>query len=59
MTYIDIQPGDIQALRAEGDLLVFDTRDSGSYARGHLDDAQPISDIAIKQLIRSRRTDRY
>lgn len=58
MTYIDIQPGDIQALRAEGDLLVFDTRDSGSYARGHLDDAQPISDTAIKQLIKSRRYDR-
>ncbi len=57
MTYIDIPPGDIQALRAEGNLLIFDTRDPDSYARGHLDDAQPLSDTAIKQLIKRRQHD--
>lgn len=58
MNYLDIQPDEIQALRAEGDLIVFDTRDPDSYARGHLEGAQPITDAAIKQLIKSRCSER-
>lgn len=55
MNHHDIQPSEIEALRAADDLVVFDTRDPASYARGHLDGAQPISEAAIKQLIKGHR----
>ncbi len=58
MAYHDIDCAEIEALRAEGDLLIFDTRDPNSYARSHLEDAQPVSDAAIKQLMKNRRTQR-
>ena len=55
MTYRDIQPAEVQALCAEADLLIFDIRDPSSYARGHLDGAQPVSDAVLQQLIKSRQ----
>lgn len=58
MSYRDIEPAEIAGLRAEPDLLVFDTRDPASYEADHLDGAQPISDAIIKQLIKSRRRER-
>ncbi len=58
MKYCDIPPTDVAALRAEADLLIFDTRDSASYARGHMDTAQPVTDAAIQQLIRGRQRQR-
>lgn len=58
MTYQDLQSAEVAALRAEGELTIFDTRDAASFARGHLDDAQPISDAALGQLIRSRQRQR-
>lgn len=58
MAYHDIDCAEIETLRAEGDLLIFDTRDPNSYARGHLDGAQPVSDAAIKQLMKSRQRER-
>jgi rhodanese-related sulfurtransferase len=54
MNYRDISPAEIAELRRESDLLIFDTRDPDSYARGHLSDAQPVSDAALKQLFASR-----
>lgn len=58
MTYRDIQPAEVQALRAEADLLIFDIRDPSSYARGHLDGAQPVSDAVLQQLIKGRQRQR-
>jgi rhodanese-related sulfurtransferase len=58
MAYHDIDCSEIETLRAEGDLLIFDTRDPNSYARGHLDDAQPVSDAAIKHLMKIRQHQR-
>ena len=54
MAYYDLDCSEIATLRAESDLLIFDTRDANSYARGHLDGAQPVSDAALKQLMKSR-----
>ncbi len=54
----DIDCSEIEALRAESDLLIFDTRDPDSYARGHLAGAQPVSDTALKQLMKSRLRER-
>ncbi len=58
MSYQDLTPDQVATLRGESDLVIFDTRDSASYARGHLDDAQPISDAALGQLIRARQRQR-
>ena len=58
MAYLDIDCAEIETLRTEGDLLIFDTRDPNSYARGHLDGAQPVSDAAIRQLMKSRQQQR-
>lgn len=58
MNYRDITPAEIAALRSEPDLLIFDTRDPDSYARGHLADAQPVSDAALKQLFKTRARER-
>ena len=58
MAYLDIDCAEIETLRAEGDLLIFDTRDPNSYARGHLDGAQPVSDAAIRQLMKNRQPQR-
>jgi rhodanese-related sulfurtransferase len=58
MTYQDIDCADIERLRAETDLLIFDTRDAASYASGHLDGAQPVSDAAMARLMRSRQRER-
>lgn len=54
MAYYDLDCSEIATLRAESDLLIFDTRDAGSYARSHLDGAQPVSDAVLKQLMKSR-----
>ncbi len=54
MAYHDLDCAEIATLRAESDLLIFDTRDPDSYARGHLDGAQLVSDAALKQLMKSR-----
>lgn len=58
MNYQDLQPAEVAALRAEGELTVFDTRDAASFAAGHLDGAQPVSDAALRQLIQSRQRQR-
>jgi rhodanese-related sulfurtransferase len=58
MSYRDIAPADVQSLRTEDNLLIFDTRDAASFARGHMDDAQPITDAALQQLFKSRRRER-
>lgn len=58
MSYQDLPPSAVAALRAEGELIVFDTRDAASYAAGHLDSAQPVSDAALRQLIQSRQHQR-
>lgn len=58
MNYQDLQPSEVAALRAEDELIVFDTRDAASYAAGHLDGAQPVSDAALRQLIQSRQRQR-
>lgn len=55
MNYRDIHPAEVQALRAEPDLLIFDIRDPSSHARGHLDGAQPVSDAILQQLLKSRQ----
>lgn len=55
MSYFDLHPHEFQTLRTQEDLIIFDTRDADSYARGHLDAAQPLTDAAIKQLIKGRR----
>lgn len=52
MTYQDLQACQITALRAEGEVLIFDSRDPVSYAAGHLDGAQPINDAALRQLMK-------
>lgn len=58
MNYRDILPADVAELRAEADLLVIDTRDAASYASGHLEEAQPLSDPLLQKLIRSRQRQR-
>lgn len=58
MNYQDIQPEQLAALRAAGELTVFDTRDAASYARAHLEDAEPVSDDALRRLIQSRQRQR-
>ncbi len=58
MNYRDITPAEIAALRSETDLLIFDTRDPDSYARGHLTGAQSVSDAALKQVFTSRQRQR-
>lgn len=58
MAYHDIDCAELETLRNEQDLLIFDTRDPNSYARGHLDGAQPVSDAAIKQLMKNRQHQR-
>lgn len=58
MSYRDIEPAEIAELSNEADLLIFDHRDPASYAAGHLDGAQPVSDAAIKQLVKSRQRER-
>jgi ankyrin repeat protein len=37
MSYSDISPAEVQSLRADDSLLIFDIRDQDSYARGHLE----------------------
>lgn len=58
MNYQDIECAQLAVLRTEPDLLIFDTRDANSYARAHLEAAQPISDAAIKQLMKQRQRER-
>jgi len=58
LTYRDIYPSELDGLFGEPDLLILDTRDPDSYARGHLDGAQPASDAALKQLFKSRQRQR-
>ncbi|MDD4881129.1 MAG: ankyrin repeat domain-containing protein [Gallionellaceae bacterium] len=58
MSYRDIQPAEVEVLRAEADLLVFDIRDPGSFARGHLEGAEPVSDAILQQLIKGRQRKR-
>jgi rhodanese-related sulfurtransferase len=58
MAYHDLDCAELETLRNEQDLLIFDTRDPNSYARSHLDGAQPVSDAAIKQLMKNRQQQR-
>jgi rhodanese-related sulfurtransferase len=55
MSYHDIHPAKLQALCAEPELLILDSRDPDSYARGCLDGAQPVSDALLRQLMKSRQ----
>lgn len=58
MSYQDILPAEVDALRADEALVIFDIRDPDSYGRGHLDGAIALSDPALKQLVRSRQRER-
>jgi rhodanese-related sulfurtransferase len=58
MSYQDLHPSEVAALRAEGELTVFDTRDAASYSAGHMDGAEPVSDAAVRHLIQSRQRQR-
>ncbi|MBD3811271.1 MAG: hypothetical protein IE917_03490 [Betaproteobacteria bacterium] len=58
MHYHDLHPADIQALRAEPDLLILDIRDAADYARGCMDGAEPASDAVFRQLMKSRQRER-
>ena len=58
MSYQDIHPSEVQELRDADDLLIFDIRDPASFARGHLENAQPVSDAALQKLIKSRQRER-
>jgi len=58
MSYHDLQPADVQALRAEPDLLILDTRDAADYARGCMEGAEPASDAVFRQLMKSRQRER-
>jgi rhodanese-related sulfurtransferase len=55
MTYHDIHPAKLHDLRAESELLILDFRDPASFAQGHLDDAQPVSDALLKKLMKDRQ----
>lgn len=58
MNYRDIHAAEVQALRSEAELLIVDSRDPDSYARGRLEAAEPVSDALLKQLIKSRQRER-
>ncbi|OYY94911.1 MAG: hypothetical protein B7Y41_04965 [Hydrogenophilales bacterium 28-61-23] len=58
MNYRDIECSELAALRDEADLLIFDTRDPDSYARGRLDGAQPVTDAALRKLMKSSQRER-
>jgi thiosulfate/3-mercaptopyruvate sulfurtransferase len=58
MSYHDILPAELTDLFAEAELLIFDIRDASSYARAHIDNAQPASDEALKSLLKSRQRQR-
>ncbi len=58
MNYHDIRADALPALLAEPELLVLDFRDPASFAQGHLDDAEPVSDALLKSLMKERRRDR-
>lgn len=58
MNYQDIQPEQIAALLAAGELTLFDTRDAASFASGHLEGAEPVTDEALRRLIQSRQRQR-
>jgi rhodanese-related sulfurtransferase len=55
MNYHDIHPAKLHDLLAEAELLILDFRDPASFAQGHLDDAQPVSDTLLKQLMKDRQ----
>ena len=55
MSYQDLHPAEVAALRAEGEMTVFDTRDAASYAAGHLEGAEAVSDAALRRLIQTRQ----
>jgi thiosulfate/3-mercaptopyruvate sulfurtransferase len=58
LTYHDIHPAELDGLLGEPDLLIFDIRDPGSYARGRLDGAVPADEAAVRQLVKSRQRQR-
>jgi rhodanese-related sulfurtransferase len=58
MNYQDIQPTELHDLCGEPELLILDFRDPASFAQGHLDGAQPVSDALLKQLMKSRQRER-
>ncbi len=59
MNYQDLPPAQLAALReAEPDLLLLDTRDAATRARGQLEGAEAPSDALITQLLRTRQRQR-
>lgn len=58
MDYRDIPPAEVDALRSAPELLILDIRDPGSYAQGHLESAELISDALLQRLIKSRQRQR-
>lgn len=58
MSYHDLHPAQLQALRAEADLLILDIRDQASYAQGHIEGAEPVSDALLRQLMKNRQRER-
>ena len=51
MSYQDILPNELETLYQHENVTIFDTREASYFTQGHLDNAIPISDQAIKQLI--------
>lgn len=58
MSYSDILPAEVGALRGEEDLLILDIRDPDSFARGHLENAQAVDDVVLRKLMKDRQRTR-
>jgi rhodanese-related sulfurtransferase len=58
MNYHDLHPASVADLRAEPRLLILDFRDQASYALGHLDDAEAVTDARLRELMKSRQRER-
>ena len=57
MAYESLLAHELPALLARPDITVLDMRDPASYARGHIEGAEPASEEKIGELMRRRRQD--
>lgn len=57
MPYQDLPAHKVTELLAQPDAVVLDVRDTGSYARGHLEGAQPAEEAVVTALVKQRRKD--
>lgn len=58
MTYQDIIAADVPALLAQQTAIVLDMRDQASFARGHIEGAQMVSDELLRQLRKQKEFER-